>query len=122
LWYREGYTQKSSSNITMISSILSVLLVLSGIAIVAMVLLHAPKGDGLAAIGGQGQLFSSQKSAEKNLDRATWGAIIVFLSISAVLSSGLLKQPPQASAPAPTSPTAPISLPSSVPAPTPAGK
>jgi preprotein translocase subunit SecG len=117
LWYREGYTQKSSSNITMISSILSVLLVFSGIAIIAMVLLHAPKGDGLAAIGGQGQLFSSQKSAEKNLDRATWGAIIIFISISAVLSSGLLKQTPQASAPASTSPTAPISLPSSVPAP-----
>lgn len=94
----------------MISSILSFLLVFAGIAIIAMVLLHAPKGDGLAAIGGQGQLFSSQKSAEKNLDRATWGAIIVFLTISGVLSSSLLKQLPQTTTP-PANADAPVSAP-----------
>jgi preprotein translocase subunit SecG len=88
----------------MISSILSILLVLAGIAIIVMVLLHAPKGDGLAAIGGQGQLFSSQKSAEKNLDRATWGALVVFLAISGVLSSSLLKQVPQTTTPAANAP------------------
>jgi preprotein translocase subunit SecG len=54
-------------------------------------------------------LFSSQKSAEKNLDRATWGAIVVFLTISGVLSSGLLKQAPQATTPAAN---APVSAPS----------
>jgi preprotein translocase subunit SecG len=94
----------------MIPSILSFLLVFAGIAIIAMVLLHAPKGDGLAAIGGQGQLFSSQKSAEKNLDRATWGAIIVFLTISGVLSSSLLKQGPQTTTPS-ASGDAPVSAP-----------
>jgi preprotein translocase subunit SecG len=88
----------------MISSILSAVLVLAAIAIIVMVLIHAPKGDGLAAIGGQGQLFSSQKSAEKNLDRATWAAIILFLGISGVLSSSLLKQVPQTSNPAANAP------------------
>jgi preprotein translocase subunit SecG len=97
----------------MIPSILSFVLVFAGIAIIAMVLLHAPKGDGLAAIGGQGQLFSSQKSAEKNLDRATWGAIIVFLAISGVLSSSLLKQGPQGiqTTPAANNANAPVSAP-----------
>jgi preprotein translocase subunit SecG len=95
----------------MISSILSFILVFAGIALVAMVLLHAPKGDGLAAIGGQGQLFSSQKSAEKNLDRATWGAIVLFLTISGVLSSGLLKQVPQGTQTTTPGANAPVSAP-----------
>ncbi len=67
--------------------ILKILWTLSSITIVACVLLHAAKGDGIAAIGGQAQLFSSQKSAEKNLDRVTWGALVLFLALSAFLSS-----------------------------------
>jgi preprotein translocase subunit SecG len=39
----------------------------SAFGLMAMVLLHSPKGDGIGGIGGQAQLFSSTKSAESNL-------------------------------------------------------
>ncbi len=67
--------------------ILKIIWLLSAVAITISVLLHAAKGDGVAAIGGQAQLFSSQKSAEKNLDRISWGAVGTFLVLSALLSS-----------------------------------
>jgi len=67
--------------------VLKVVLGLSALSVIVSVLLHAAKGDGVVAIGGQAQLFSSQKSAEKNLDRFTWAAVVIFLLSSAVLSS-----------------------------------
>jgi len=67
--------------------VLKVIWSLASLAIVVSVLLHAAKGDGVAAIGGQAQLFASQKSAEKNLDRVSWGAVITFILLSAILSS-----------------------------------
>ncbi|MFS8812115.1 preprotein translocase subunit SecG, partial [Synechococcus sp. R55.7] len=60
------------------------------ILLVILVLLHSPKGDGLAGIGGQAQLFSSSKSAEQNLNRITWTVATLFLSISVVLGAGWL--------------------------------
>ncbi|MFS8820187.1 preprotein translocase subunit SecG [Synechococcus sp. W60.1] len=62
----------------------------SAILLVILVLLHSPKGDGLAGIGGQAQLFSSSKSAEQNLNRITWTVATLFLSISVVLGAGWL--------------------------------
>ncbi|MEN9201762.1 MAG: preprotein translocase subunit SecG [Thermostichus sp. DG_1_6_bins_120] len=62
----------------------------SAILLVVLVLLHSPKGDGLAGIGGQAQLFSSSKSAEQNLNRMTWTVATLFLSISVVLGAGWL--------------------------------
>lgn len=62
----------------------------SAILLVILVLLHSPKGDGLAGIGGQTQLFSSSKSAEQNLNRITWTVATLFLSISVVLGAGWL--------------------------------
>ncbi|WP_218079895.1 preprotein translocase subunit SecG [Anthocerotibacter panamensis] len=73
--------------------VLKILWSLAALSIVVCVLLHSAKGDGVAAIGGQAQLFSSQKSAEKNLDRFTWGAVGLFLLLSGLLSSGLFKVP-----------------------------
>ena len=58
--------------------------------LIAMVLLHSPKGDGIGGIGGQAQLFSSTKSAENNLNRVTWGLFLVFLTLTIVLSAGWL--------------------------------
>jgi preprotein translocase subunit SecG len=52
----------------------------SAILLVILVLLHSPKGDGLAAISGQAQLFASPKSAEQNLNRLTWTVATLFLS------------------------------------------
>lgn len=62
----------------------------SAILLIILVLLHSPKGDGLASIGGQAQLFSSSKSAEQNLNRITWTVATLFLSISVVLGAGWL--------------------------------
>ncbi len=62
----------------------------SAVLLVILVLLHSPKGDGLAGIGGQAQLFSSPKSAEQNLNRITWTVATLFLSISVVLGAGWL--------------------------------
>ncbi|PSP17210.1 MAG: preprotein translocase subunit SecG [Cyanobacteria bacterium QS_8_64_29] len=58
--------------------------------LIAIVLLHSPKGDGLGGIGGQGQLFTSTKSAEKGLNRITWGIAIAFLGLTIAQSAGWL--------------------------------
>jgi preprotein translocase subunit SecG len=63
---------------------------LSAIALTALVLLHSPKGDGVAGIGGQAQLFTSVKSAETSLNRLTWILTVIFLSLTVVLSAGWL--------------------------------
>ena len=55
-----------------------------------LILLHSPKGDGLGGIGGQAQLFTSAKSAEKTLNQVTWGLSITFISLTIILSAGWL--------------------------------
>lgn len=61
----------------------------SAVLMIVLVLLHSPKGDGIAAIGGQAQLFSSTKSAEQSLNRVTWTVLVVFLILSVVLALGI---------------------------------
>ncbi|KAM3110106.1 preprotein translocase subunit SecG, partial [Phormidesmis sp. 146-33] len=46
---------------------------------IVLVLLHSPKGDGLSGLGGQAQLFTSTKSAETTLNRATWILTVLFI-------------------------------------------
>ena len=62
----------------------------SAAGLIVLVLLHSPKGDGVAAIGGQAQLFSSTKSAETTLNRITWTLTVIFLGLTVVLSAGWL--------------------------------
>ncbi|MDJ0796426.1 MAG: preprotein translocase subunit SecG [Calothrix sp. MO_167.B12] len=62
----------------------------SAIGLIVLVLLHSPKGDGIAAIGGQAQLFSSTKSAENTLNRVTWMLTVIFLGLTIVLSANWL--------------------------------
>jgi preprotein translocase subunit SecG len=62
----------------------------SAVLLVVLVLLHSPKGDGLGGIGGQAQLFTSTKSAEKTLNRITWGLSVTFIALTIVLSAGWL--------------------------------
>ncbi|MFB2878592.1 MULTISPECIES: preprotein translocase subunit SecG [Floridanema] len=62
----------------------------SALALIVLVLLHSPKGDGIGAIGGQAQLFSSTKSAETTLNRVTWALTIVFMGLTIVLSANWL--------------------------------
>ncbi len=63
----------------------------SALGLIVLVLLHSPKGDGLGGIGGQAQLFTSTKSAETTLNRATWTLTVLFMALTVALSAGWLK-------------------------------
>jgi preprotein translocase subunit SecG len=64
---------------------------LSAIGLIVLVMLHSPKGDGIAGIGGQAELFTSSKSAEKTLNRITWLLTLIFMGTTTVLSAGWLE-------------------------------
>lgn len=71
-------------------SIIKVIWAVSAIGLSVLVLLHSPKGDGLGALGGQAQLFTSTKSAETTLNRLTWTLTALFMGLTVVLSAGWL--------------------------------
>ncbi|MBW4562622.1 MAG: preprotein translocase subunit SecG [Mojavia pulchra JT2-VF2] len=73
-----------------VSNIVQSIWALSAAGLIVLVLLHSPKGDGIGAIGGQAQLFSSTKSAENTLNRVTWALTVIFLGLTVVLSAGWL--------------------------------
>jgi preprotein translocase subunit SecG len=77
-----------------ILNIIEIIWCASAFGLMAMVLLHSPKGDGIGGIGGQAQLFSSTKSAESNLNRITWGLFLIFITLTIVLSAGWLSSAP----------------------------
>jgi preprotein translocase subunit SecG len=64
----------------------------SAFSLIVLVLLHSPKGDGIGAIGGQAQLFTSTKSAEDTLNRITWALTILFMGLTTILSAGWLER------------------------------
>ena len=64
--------------------------IISAIFTVILVLLHSPKGDGIASIGAASQLFSSQKSTEKGLNKVTYFFVSVFV-ISSFFLGFILK-------------------------------
>lgn len=53
--------------------------IISAIFTTILVLLHSPKGDGIASIGAASQLFSSQKSTEKGLNKVTYFFVGIFI-------------------------------------------
>lgn len=75
-----------------IYNIVKAIWALSAIGLTIMVMLHSPKGDGIGAIGGQAQLFSSTKSAETTLNRIAWTLTVIFLGLTVVLSANWLPQ------------------------------
>jgi preprotein translocase subunit SecG len=75
-----------------ISNIVEAIWVFSATGLIILVMLHSPKGDGIGAIGGQAQLFSSTKSAESTLNRVTWALTVIFLGLTVVLSANWLGQ------------------------------
>ncbi len=77
-----------------VTNIIKILWAASAVGLTALVLLHSPKGDGLGALGGQAQLFTSTKSAETTLNRATWVLTVLFMGLTVVLSGGWLNTPP----------------------------
>jgi len=64
--------------------------IISAIFSIILVLLHSPKGDGMAAIGSASQLFASQKSTEKGLNKVTYFFVGIFV-ISSFLLGFILK-------------------------------
>jgi preprotein translocase subunit SecG len=75
----------------MIGQFLQGIWAFSGFGLIVLVLLHSPKGDGLGAIGGQAQLFTSTKSAETTLNRVTWILTVLFMGLTVILSAGWIK-------------------------------
>ncbi|MBW4655240.1 MAG: preprotein translocase subunit SecG [Kaiparowitsia implicata GSE-PSE-MK54-09C] len=73
-----------------IVSIVQGIWIFCAIGVIVLVLLHSPKGDGLSGLGGQAQLFTSTKSAEESLNRATWLLTVLFMGLTVVLSAGWL--------------------------------
>ncbi len=65
--------------------------VISAILLIVLVLMHSPKGDGIAGIGNAAQMFSSQKSAEKGLNQLTAIIAIIFVVTVFVLGFGIIK-------------------------------
>ena len=59
--------------------------IISAILLIVLVLLHAPKGDGLASIGSASQLFSSQKSVENGLNKVTYTVSAIFVITTFIL-------------------------------------
>jgi len=74
-------------------SIIKVVWAVSAVGLSVLVLLHSPKGDGLGALGGQAQLFTSTKSAETTLNRVTWTLTALFMGLTVILSAGWLTPP-----------------------------
>lgn len=65
--------------------------IISALFSIILVLLHSPKGDGIAGIGGASQLFTSQKSAEKGLNKITAIFAGIFIVTTFLLGFGIVK-------------------------------
>lgn len=64
--------------------------VVLALGVILLVLLHAPKGDGLGGIGGSATLFSGKRGAEGGLDRVTWTLVGAFMVICVILGYGFV--------------------------------
>lgn len=84
---KERCKEKDMSNLIFILQVAQVLL---GVVMVGLILLHSPKGDGMAMLGGAAQLFSSQKGAEKGLTKLTAIVAILFVVVSFILGFKLV--------------------------------
>ncbi|MDR1169196.1 MAG: preprotein translocase subunit SecG [Heliobacteriaceae bacterium] len=65
--------------------------IISSMLLIALILLHSPKGDGIAGIGGASHLFASQKSAEKGLNKVTAIIAAIFLICTFLIGCGIVK-------------------------------
>ena len=65
--------------------------IISALFLIILILLHSPKGDGIAGIGGASHLFTSQKSAEKGLNKVTGIIAAVFIICTLLLGYGIVK-------------------------------
>ena len=68
-----------------------ILQIIAAVLLIILVLIHSPKGDGLGAMGGMANIFSSQKSAEKGLNKLTGIVAAIFLVCTFLLGFGIVK-------------------------------
>jgi preprotein translocase subunit SecG len=54
--------------------------------LIAAILLHSAKGEGLGGIGGQARIFGTQKGLEEGLDKITFTCASVFMLVSFILA------------------------------------
>ncbi len=64
---------------------------ISALLLIILILLHSPKGDGIAGMGGASHIFASQKSAEKGLNKLTGIIAGIFLVCTFLLGFGIIK-------------------------------
>ncbi len=60
-------------------------------ALIALILLHSPKGEGMGGIGGTATLFTGKRGAEAGLDRLTWIVFGLFMFVCLLLGFGFVK-------------------------------
>lgn len=60
-------------------------------ALIALILLHSPKGEGMGGIGGTATLFTGKRGAEAGLDRLTWIVFSLFMFVCLLLGFGFVK-------------------------------
>ena len=65
--------------------------IVSALLLIVLILLHSPKGDGIAGIGGASHVFASQKSAEKGLNKLTAIVAGIFLVCTFLLGFGIVE-------------------------------
>jgi len=64
--------------------------VVTAILLIVLILMHSPKGDGIAGIGSAAQMFTSQKSAEKGLNKLTGIVALIFIICVFLLGFGFV--------------------------------
>ena len=60
--------------------------IFSALLLIILILLHSPKGDGIAS-----HVFASQKSAEKGLNKLTGIVAAIFIVCTFLLGFGIIK-------------------------------
>ena len=60
--------------------------IVSAILLIAAILLHSAKGEGLGGIGGQARIFGTQKGLEEGLNKITFACAGTFMLVSLILS------------------------------------
>ena len=64
--------------------------VVTAVLLIVLILMHSPKGDGIAGIGSAAQMFTSQKSAEKGLNKLTGIVALIFIICVFILGFGFV--------------------------------
>jgi len=59
---------------------------ISAICLIAAILLHSAKGEGLGGIGGQAKIFGTQKGLEEGLDKITYACAGTFMLVSLLIT------------------------------------